>query len=309
MAAIIDDTYAEAFKSFHVEFLITARDRTWLDHAVAAATGNASSTIMCDCEAGLDRYVGPGTAEPDLTPDGRPGAVVQLHVPKFRKDWKQALERTALVRISQNVLTCPTTSCFNLLDTEEFYRMGRKVAFFGNGYQKRVERYGRKMWWIPILGGEFVLDRRLGFAPGLMGGNLWLFGKDVDSALAAAEKGAAAVAKVPGVIMPFPGGVAASGSKAGSRYKFAIASTYEKYCPELRGVPDVDSQVPEGVHSIMEIIMNGRDLEAINAATQAAIAAAQDTPGLLRISAGNYGGRLGKSFIYLRGKESALLQK
>jgi formylmethanofuran--tetrahydromethanopterin N-formyltransferase len=309
MAAIIEDTYAEAFKSFYVEFLITARDRTWLDHAVAAATGNASSTILCDCEAGLDRYVGPGTAEPNLTPDGRPGAVVQLHVPKFRKDWKQSLERTALVRISQNVLTCPTTSCFNLLDTEEFYRMGRKVAFFGNGYQKRVERYGRKMWWIPILGGEFVLDRRLGFAPGLMGGNLWLFGKDVDSALAAAEKGAAAVVESPGVIMPFPGGVAASGSKAGSRYKFAIASTYEKYCPELRGVPDVDSQVPEGVHSIMEIIMNGRDLEAINAATQAAIAAAQDTPGLVRISAGNYGGRLGKSFIYLRGKESALLQK
>jgi formylmethanofuran--tetrahydromethanopterin N-formyltransferase len=248
-------------------------------------------------------------AEPDLTPDGRPGAVLQLHVPKFRKDWKQTLERTALVRISQNVLTCPTTSCFNLLDTEEYYRMGRKVAFFGNGYQKRVERYGRRMWWIPILGGEFVLDRRLGFAPGLMGGNLWLFSKDVDSALAAAEKGVAAVAKSPGVIMPFPGGVAASGSKAGSRYKFAIASTYEKYCPELRGVPDVDSQVPEGVHSIMEIIMNGRDLDAINVATQAAISAAQDTPGLLRISAGNYGGRLGKSFIYLRGKESALLQK
>jgi formylmethanofuran--tetrahydromethanopterin N-formyltransferase len=309
MSAMIEDTYAEAFKSFYVEFLITARDRTWLDHAVAAATGNASSTIMCDCEAGLDRYVGPGTAEPDFTPDGRPGAVVQLHVPKFRKDWKQSLERTALVRISQNVLTCPTASCFNLLDTEEYYRLGRKVAFFGNGYQKRVERFGRKLWWIPILGGEFVLDRRLGFAPGLMGGNLWLFGKDADSALAAAEKGVAAVAKSPGVIMPFPGGVAASGSKAGSRYKFAIASTYEKYCPELRGVPDVDSQVPEGVQSIMEIIMNGRDLDAINAATQAAIAAAQDTPGLVRISAGNYGGRLGKSFIYLRGKESALLQK
>ena len=119
-----------------------------------------------------------------------------------------------------------------------------------------------------------------------MGGNLWLFGKDVDSALAAAEKGVAAVAKSPGVIMPFPGGVAASGSKAGSRYKFAIASTYEKYCPELRGVPDVESQVPEGVHSIMEIIMNGRDLDAINAATQAAIAAAQDTPGLVQILGG-----------------------
>jgi formylmethanofuran--tetrahydromethanopterin N-formyltransferase len=310
MPAIIEDTYAEAFKSFYVEFLITARDRIWLDHAVAAVTGNASSTIMCDCEAGLDRYVGPGTAEPDFTPDGRPGAVVQLHVPKFRKDWKQSLERTALVRISQNVLTCPTASCFNLLDTEEYFRMGRKVAFFGNGYQKRIERFGRKLWWIPLLGGEFVLDRRLGFAPGLMGGNLWLFGADVDSALKAAEKGAAAVAQAaPGVIMPFPGGVAASGSKAGSRYSFAIASTYEKYCPELRDVAEVESQVPEGVNSIMEIIMNGRDLESINTATQAAIAAAKDTPGLVRISAGNYGGRLGKSFIYLHGKDSALLQK
>jgi formylmethanofuran--tetrahydromethanopterin N-formyltransferase len=308
MAAIVEDTYAEAFKSVYVEFLITARDRTWLGHAVAATVGNASSTILCDCEAGLDRYVGPGTPEPDFTPDGRPGAVVQLHVPRFRKDHKAALERAALVRISQNVLTCPTASCFNLLDTEEYFRMGRKVAYFGNGYQKRIERFGRKMWWIPTLGGEFVLDRRLGFAPGLMGGNLWLFGADVDAALAAAQRGTAAVAQVPGVIMPFPGGIAASGSKAGSRYRFAIASTYEKYCPQLRDVPDVDSQVPEGVRSIMEIIMNGRDLESINAATQAAIAAARDTPGLLRISAGNYGGRLGKSFIYLHGENSALVQ-
>lgn len=309
MAAMIEDTYAEAFKSVFVEFLITARDRKWLDHAVAAVVGNASSTIMCDCEAGLDRNVGPGSAEPDFTPDGRPGAVVQLHVPRFRKDHKQALERVSLVRISQNILTCPTASCFNLLDTDEYFRMGRKVAYFGNGYQRRIERFGRKMWWIPTLGGEFILDRRLGYTPGLMGGNLWLFGTDVDSALDAAERGTAAVNQSPGVITPFPGGIAASGSKAGSRYRFAIASTYEKYCPLLRDVEAVDTQVPAGVNSIMEIIMNGRDLDSINAATQAAIAAARDTPGLLRISAGNYGGRLGKSFIYLHGKESALLQK
>jgi len=309
MAAMIEDTYAEAFRSVFVEFLITARDRRWLDHAVGAVVGNASSTIMCDCEAGLDRYVGPGSAELDFTPDGRPGAVVQLHVPRFRKDHKQALERAALVRISQNVLTCPTASCFNLLDTDEYFRMGRKVAYFGNGYQRRIERFGRKMWWIPTLGGEFILDRRLGYAPGLMGGNLWFLGADVDSALEAAEKGAAAVHQTPGVITPFPGGVAASGSKAGSRYRFALASTYEKFCPRLRDVESVVTEVPAGVESIMEVIMDGRDLESINAATQAAIAASRDTPGLLYISAGNYGGRLGKSFIYLRGKESALLQK
>lgn len=299
MPAIVEDTYAEAFRSIYVEFLITARDRTWVDHAVNAATGNASSTIMCDCEAGLDRYVGPGGDDNFPTPDGRPGAIVQLHMPRFRKDRVEALEKAALTRISQNVLTCPTAACFNLIDSESYYQMGRKVAYFGDGFQKRVERYGRKMWWIPILGGEFVLDRRLGYADGLMGGNLWYFGESVDAALAAAERGVQAVLKCPGVVMPFPGGIAGSGSKAGSKYSFSIASTYEKYCPQLREVPEAKSALPEGVHSVMEIIMNGRDLESISNATQAAIAASVDTPGCLRISAGNYNGRLGKSFIYL----------
>ena len=135
--AEVEDTFAEAFRSIYAEVLITARDRTWLDHAVAAATGNASSTILCDCEAGLDRYVGPGGDESLATPDGRPGAVVQFHVPRFRKDRVAALERSLLVRISQNVLTCPTTACFNLLDSDPYYHLGRKLAFFGDGYQFR----------------------------------------------------------------------------------------------------------------------------------------------------------------------------
>ncbi len=189
MPAVIDDTYAEAFRSIYVEFLITARRRRWVEHAVNAATGNASSTIMCDCEAGLDRFVGPGGEESCPTPDGRPGAIVQLHVPRFRKDRVPALERAALVRISQNILTCPTAACFNLIDSTDYFRMGRKIAFFGDGFQKRIERFGRKMWWVPTLGGEFILDRRLGYADGLMGGNLWFFGETEDAALAAAEAG------------------------------------------------------------------------------------------------------------------------
>ncbi|MCE9553780.1 MAG: formylmethanofuran--tetrahydromethanopterin N-formyltransferase [Planctomycetes bacterium] len=303
MPAVIDDTYAEAFRSIYVEFLITARDRTWVDHAVTAVTGNASSTIMCDCEAGLDRYVGPGGDESIKTPDGRPGAIVQLHVPRFRKDRVEALEKAALTRICQNVLTCPTTACFNLIDSENYFRLGRKIAFFGDGFQKRVERNGRKMWWIPTLGDEFILDRRLGYADGLMGGNLWYFGESVDAALAAAEAGVEAVKQCPGVIMPFPGGIAGSGSKAGSKYSFMFASTYEKFCPLLRDDPNAHSGLPEGVRSVMEIIINGRDLDCIVRATQAAITASQNTPGLLKISAGNYGGRLGKSFIYLHPKK------
>ncbi|HEX3657002.1 MAG TPA: formylmethanofuran--tetrahydromethanopterin N-formyltransferase [Pirellulales bacterium] len=298
--AEIDDTYAEAFRSIYAEVLVTARDRRWLDHAVAAATGNASSTILCDCEAGLERYVGPGGDESFATPDGRPGAVLQFHVPRFRGDRLQALERSLLVRISQNVLTCPSTACFNLLDTEAYYKLGRKIAFFGDGYQFRDERHGRRVWVIPILGGEFVIDRRFGYRDGLMGGNLWFFGRDLDAAVAAAERAVPAAAAAGGVIMPFPGGVAASGSKAGSRYKFSIASTYENYCPTLREKLGDESRLPPGVGSVMEIILNGRDLPTIARATQAAIEASAETPGLLKISAGNYGGRLGKSFIYLR---------
>jgi formylmethanofuran--tetrahydromethanopterin N-formyltransferase len=297
--AIVEDTYAEAFRSIYAEILVTARDRKWLDHAIHAATGHASSTIMCDCEAGLDRYVGPGTNEPNATPDGRLGAVLQFHIPRFRKDRVEALERALLARVSQNVLTCPTCSCFNQIDSDPFFKLGRKLAFFGDGHQFRDKRYDRPVWVVPILAGEFVIDRRFGFSDGLMGGNLWFFGETEDAALDAAERAHTAVAAFPGVIAPFPGGIASSGSKAGSRYKFSIASTFAEYCPTLREKLGEKSRLPEGVNSVMEVIINGHDLPSIEQATHAAIEAAKQTPGLLRISAGNYGGKLGKSFIYL----------
>ena len=297
--AIVDDTYAEAFKSLYAEILITARDRAWVDHALRAVTGNASSTIMCDCEAGLDRYVGPGGDRSVATPDGRPGAIVQFHVPRFRKDHVAALERALLVRISQNVLTCPTAACFNMLETDPYFKLGRKIAYFGNGHEVRDERHGRLVWVVPILAGEFVIDRRFGYREGLMGGNLWFLGADLDAALLAAERATSAIASIPGVITPFPGGIVGSGSKAGSKYSFLVASTYEKFCPTLRGKPGVESGLPEGVNAVMEVVFNGRDITCIVAATQAAIEAAQDTPGLIRISAGNYAGKLGKSLIYL----------
>jgi formylmethanofuran--tetrahydromethanopterin N-formyltransferase len=299
--ALVEDTYAEAFRSIFAEVLITARDRYWVAQAVAAATGNASSTILCDCEAGHSHDVGPGSASGEPTPDGRPGAIVQFHVPRFRKDRVLALERALLVRLSQNVLTCPTAACFSTLgDEPSYFKLGRKIAFFGDGHQYRAERFGRKGWVIPILGGEFFIERRFGWREGLMGGNLWFMGQTQDAALDAAMKGVAAIQKVPGVIMPFPGGIAGSGSKAGSRYSFLFASTYADFCPTLREKLGAQSRVPSGVASVMEIIINGRDLATIGAATQAAIAAALDAPGLVKISAGNYGGRLGKSFIYLR---------
>ena len=298
--AIVEDTYAEGFRSIYAEVLITARDRTWLDHACQAVTGHASSSIFCECEAGIDRYVGPGGDESFATPDGRPGAIVQFHVPRFKKDRERLLEKVLLHRISQNVLTCPTTACFNLLETDPYFKLGRKIALFGDGYQFRQQRFGRKVWVLPIMGGEFQLDRRFGFQDGVMGGNLWFLAESLDASLAAAERGVAALQHVPGTITPFPGGVAASGSKAGSRYSFMFASTNHPFCPTLRTKLGDQSQVPAGVQSVMEIIINGRDIATVSAGTQAVIAATIDSPGLIKISAGNYGGRLGKSFVYLR---------
>lgn len=299
MAAIVDDTYAEAFRSIYAEVLITARDRTWLQHACNAVTGHASSSIFCDCEAGVDRFVGPGGDESFETPDGRPGAIVQFHVPRFKKDREKLLEKVLLHRLSQNVLTCPTTACFNLLDTDPYFKLGRKLSFFGDGYQVRDDRFGRKVWVIPTMGGEFVIDRRFGFKDGVMGGNLWFFADSVDSSLAAAETGVRALDLIPGTIAPFPGGIAASGSKAGSSYSFLFASTNHPFCPTLRDKLKDQSQVPKNVVSIMEIIINGRDLKTVFEATQAIIKATVNSPGLSQISAGNYGGRLGKSFVYL----------
>ena len=300
MPAEVEDTYAEGFRSLYAEILITARDRKWLDHALREATGNASSTILCDCEAGVDRYVGPGGDESIETPDGRPGAIVQVHVPRFRKDRVAALEKSLLVRISQNVLTCPTARCFNQLDSDPYYKLGRKVAFFGDGFQKRETRFGRPVWTIPTMGGEFTLDRRFGYSDGVMGGNLWFMAESEETAISATELGVEAVNASPGVIMTFPGGIAASASKAGSRYSFLIASTYAEYCPTLRDTPGLETRLPDGVNSIMEIVINGRSLQEISDATQAAIAASVDSPGLIRITAGNYGGRLGKSFVWLK---------
>ena len=295
---LVEDTYAEAFRSIYARVLVTARDRKWLLAACQKATGHASSTILCDCEAGFEGILD-GISPGQETPDGRIGAYLQFHVPRFRKDRVEHLQRVLLARLSQNILTCPTTRLFNALDSDPYYKLGRKIAFFGDGHQVRSEMFGHKGWTIPTLGGEFFLSRRFGYADGIMGGNLWFLARTQDAAIEAADRAAQAADAAPGVITTFPGGVAASASKAGSKYKFLIASTFAEYCPTLKQKLGTQSRVPKGVESIMEIIVNGSSLEAVSQATYAAIQAALNVDGLVQISAGNYGGRLGKSFVYL----------
>ena len=299
LKSLVEDTYAEGFRGIYGEVLITAHDDKWLRHCVQAVTGHASSTIMCDCEAGVAQWIPASQAAAHGTPDGRPGAVVQFHVPRFRKDRVEHLEKVMLARISQNVLTCPTTRCFYTLDTDDYFKLGRKIALFGDRHQFRDVRYGEKGWVIPILAGEFFLSRRFGYRDGIMGGNLWFMARNANAGLMAAEQAAIAADACPDVVTTFPGGVASSASKAGSSYDFLIASTYAEYCPTLREKLGDKSKVPPEVHSITEIIVNGKDLDAIKVATREAILAAAKTPDLVRITAGNYGGRLGKSFVHL----------
>jgi formylmethanofuran--tetrahydromethanopterin N-formyltransferase len=188
---------------------------------------------------------------------------------------------------------------FNALESETYFRLGRKIAYFGDRNEYLEERYGQKGWVIPTMGGDFFLSRRFGYRDGIMGGNLWFLATTEESAIEAAEKAAAAVDLLPETVTTFPGGVAASASKAGSSYSFLIASTYAEFCPTLKSKLGERSKVPDGIRSIMEIIVNGSSLDDVAKSLYAAIDAARTTHGLRKISAGNYGGRLGKSFIYL----------
>lgn len=294
MTVEIEDTYAEAFTGFYSEILVTAVSMKWLMAAVNSATGFATSGVSCSCEAGVDRILERGD-----TPDNRVGASIQFWIASWVKDPVRALELELIHRIGQCMLTAPTTAVWNATESGEKLEVGRKMGFFGDGFQREELFSGRSVVCIPRMMGDFLIEKDFGYSEGVMGGNLWFFSDSEYSALEAAEKAVDAVKGVDGAITPFPGGVCAAGSKVGSRYKFLIASTNEKFCPTLRGKVE-DSRVPEGVSSISEIVFNGVSEDVVKEATRQAVKAAEKTDGLLKISAGNYGGKLGKYRIYLR---------
>lgn len=262
--------------------IITAADEYWLQQAVREFTGFSSSVIACDLECGVERWLPSGE-----TLDGRPGASVLAF--GFSSD---ALQSAVPNRSGQCVMTCPTTALFNgLLDVDESIALGKHVRFFGDGFQKSKLLGNRRFWRIPVMDGEFLIEDRAGVGAGVGGGNILVQAVDVPAALDAVRRGTAAIRELDGVIMPFPGGVARSGSKVGSRYKMLKASTAEAYCPTLRG--RVESKLHDGAGCVLEIVIDGVSEAAVAAAMRvAATAAAGD--GVVAISAGNYGGKLGK---------------
>jgi formylmethanofuran--tetrahydromethanopterin N-formyltransferase len=284
----IEDTFAEAFPMTAARLLVTAETAAWAQTAAQVTTGYAASVIGCDAEAGLERSL-----PPDETPDGRPG--VSLLFFAFSRD---ALQKALVNRVGQCILTCPTTACYNGLPPipEKTIRLGGNLRFFGDGFQFSKKLEGRRYWRLPVMDGEFVCEDVFGTVKGVAGGNFLIVGATQHQALAAATAAVEAMPRVPGIIMPFPGGIVRSGSKVGSRYKKLRASTNDAYCPTLRGL--VKSALPEGANAVYEIVIDGIDLASVEEATRVGVRAACQ-PGVLRISAGNYGGRLGPFHLHL----------
>lgn len=280
----IEDTFAEMFPLWAGRILITAANEKWALIAARTASGFASSIIMSPAEASVETLVGP-----EETPDGRPGAIIQIY-----QGSRGALKNQMSLRIGQCIMTCPTTAVFDALPkAKRRVSIGRGLRYFGDGFQKEAEVGGRKVWRIPVMEGEFVVEDEFGIMKAVASGNMLILAKDWESALKASEDAKEAISKnIRGAIMPFPGGLCRAGSKVGSlKYKLP-ASTNHQYCPSLRTlVPD--SQVPEGVGSVYEIVINGLNQKVVKKAMCIGINAAIKVPGVMKITAGNYGGKLG----------------
>jgi formylmethanofuran--tetrahydromethanopterin N-formyltransferase len=286
--AEVEDTFAEAFPMWGARIVVTAATPGWAESAGRALTGFATSVIGCKCEAGIERVL-----DASETPDGRPGIAALLFTPDADGLGKRLVER-----IGQTVLTCPTTACFNGLAADAEVDVGGKLRYFGDGWQASKVIAGRRYWRVPVMEGEFLVEERFGMVEGVGGGNIIILAEDTATALGAAEAAATAMRAVEGAITPFPGGITRSGSKVGSRYSGQIASTNHVLCPTLRAQVD-DSQVPDGIGSVFEIVIDGLGPEPVAEAMRVGLDAAARA-GARRITAGNYGGSLGPHHFHLR---------
>ena len=286
----IVDTFAEAFGMRAARVVITAQSPAWAQIAAQSMTGFATSVIGCKVEAGIEAAI-----SPEDTPDGRPGISVLL----FAFD-AEGLGRQLIDRIGQTILTCPTTACFDgLPGAAERVTVGGALRHFGDKFQSSKVLEGQRYWRIPVMEGEFLVQEAFGVQKAIGGGNFLILAKDQGAALAAAEAGVDAMRRVRGVILPFPGGIVRAGSKVGAKkYKNMMASTNDAYCPTLRGRNDVTSEIPEGANSVLEIVVDGLDRPAIEHALRLGLEAAC-RPGVVEITAGNYGGKLGKHHFHL----------
>lgn len=286
----VDDAFAEAFDMKATRILITARDLEWARRAAVTATGFATSVIGCGVEAGIERELAP-----EETPDGRPGISVLLFAVSTRELTRQ-VER----RVGQCVLTSPTSAVFAGVRDGPTLPLGKYLRFFGDGYQTSKRIGGRRYWRIPVMDGDFLIEDTTAVVSGVGGGNFLVLAESQPAVLAACEAAVTAMRRLPNIILPFPGGVVRSGSKVGSKYAALRASTNEAYCPTIRGI--VDTELEPEVESVLEIVIDGLRAEDVSAAMRVGIRAVLELgagAGVRRISAGDFGGKLGRHHLRL----------
>jgi formylmethanofuran--tetrahydromethanopterin N-formyltransferase len=287
----IQNTFAEMFPMWAGSVLVTADSEAWAMTAAATATGLATSVIMSPAEAGIE-----GVLSADKTPDNRAGVMIQIYN-RNRFELKSQM----ILRIGQCIMTCPTASAFDAMpNAKRKLKVGRSIRLFGDGFQRKALVGSRKVWKIPVMEGDFIVEDTFGVVEAVAGGNFMILSKDRPSGLKAAEEAVKAIrARVSEVILPFPGGICRSGSKAGSlKYKLS-ASTNHLFCPRLRALVS-GTQVPEDVNCVYEIVIDGLSVDAVKSAIGEGVRAAANMPGIARISAGNYGGRLGPYKAFLK---------
>lgn len=287
----IDETFAEAFGMRGTRVIITAQNLKWAYNAANAMTGFATSVIGCGVEAGIEREL-----SPEETPDARPGVSILMFAMGSAVLMKQ-LE----TRMGQCILTCPTAAAFSGIEGGDRINLGKNLRFFGDGFQTSKQFGGKRYWRVPVMDGEFMTEETTGMVRAVGGGNFLVLAESQPQALAACEAAIEAMKKIPNVIMPFPGGIVRSGSKVGSKYKALFASTNDAFCPTLKGLTRTELS-PE-IESVMEIVIDGLTDADIRKATRVGIAAACElgaANGIKRISAGNYGGKLGQFQFHLR---------
>jgi formylmethanofuran--tetrahydromethanopterin N-formyltransferase len=287
----IDDSFAEAFGMRATRILITADTAAWAETAAASLTGFATSVIACGCEAGIEAKI----AAED-SPDGRPGVAVLIFAVSSKE-----LQKQLLSRVGQCVLTATGTACFSGLDSQERLKLGGGLRYFGDGFQIAKKLGERRFWRIPVMDGEFLCEDNTGMVRAVGGGNFLILARSRAAARAAAERAVAAMRALPNIILPFPGGIVRSGYKIGSKYKGLVASTNDAYCPTLRA--ETATRLPPEAAAVLEIVIDGLGAADVAAAMRSGIAAAcagGAAEGVLQVTAGNYGGKLGQFRFPLR---------
>lgn len=287
----IDNTFAEAFPMKATRAIITAQNEKWAMISAQAMTGFATSVIACGCEAGIERVL-----SPEETPDGRPGVAIMIYAMGGK-----GLAKQLETRAGQCVLTSPTSALFAGIEGGKPIPLGKNLRYFGDGFQIAKKIAGKRYWRVPVMDGEFLTEATTGMVDAVGGGNFLVLAESQPEALAACEAAIEAMKQIPNVIMPFPGGVVRSGSKVGSKYPALGASTNDAFCPTLKGMTKTDLS-PE-VESVMEIVIDGLSKADIDKAMRVGIEAVCKlgaANGIRRISAGNYGGKLGPFHFHLQ---------